>query len=192
MYTFFTSRPAIMLPCVERRSPAMTTPPGYFNATIVVPCGSWALAPPAAPGWAPPPRLAGSNSGAWRRRKSANEDRSTAGIPGSAELVDRRSENGQVTVRLLDIRADKVLGVFLKNVVNLVEQVVGVLGQLLAALLARGRGVGEVVIVAAATATLGLLLSHRRLLLCYRPRHTPAGLVLTLPVGTDVSLLNDV
>ena len=32
-----------MLPCVERRSPAMRTPPGYFSATIVVPCGELEL-----------------------------------------------------------------------------------------------------------------------------------------------------
>ncbi|EUA42154.1 hypothetical protein I553_6014 [Mycobacterium xenopi 4042] len=30
-----------MLPCVDRRSPAITTPPGYFRATIVVPWRSW-------------------------------------------------------------------------------------------------------------------------------------------------------
>ena len=65
---------------------------------------------------------------------------------------------------LLDVRAHEVLGVLLENVVDLVEQVVGVLGQLLATLLAGGRAAGEVVVLAAATATLGLLLSHRCLL----------------------------
>jgi hypothetical protein len=89
----------------------------------------------------------------------------------------------------LDVRPDEILGVLLKDVVNLVEQIVGFLGQLLATLLASGRGAGEFVVVTAATATLGLFLSHRRLLLRDRPRFASTRpLVLsTLPVDTDVS-----
>ncbi len=83
MYTFFTSRPAIMLPCVERRSPAMTTPPGNFNATIVVPCGS-------APNGAGSPLaelVTGSSSGACRRSSSEKDDKSTGteGAPARCE-----------------------------------------------------------------------------------------------------------
>src|SRR5215470_12092612 len=37
--TFSMSRWAIMLPAVDRRSPAMSTPPAKSTATIVVPCG---------------------------------------------------------------------------------------------------------------------------------------------------------
>src|ERR1700757_1570509 len=98
MYTFRISRPAIMLPCVERRSPAMRTPPGYLSATMVVPWGS-APPPPPPPGGPPPLRIAGNNSGACRRRRSANEDWFTAEVPENAELEGRRSGNGQVTVR---------------------------------------------------------------------------------------------
>src|ERR1700752_180349 len=65
---------------------------------------------------------------------------------------------------LLDVCADEVFGVLFQNIVDLVEQIVGLLGQLLATLLARGRAGGEVVIVATTTAALGLLLSHRCLL----------------------------
>jgi len=41
------------LPCVERRSPAITTPPGYLKATIVVPCGNEFVGttPPLATDW---------------------------------------------------------------------------------------------------------------------------------------------
>src|ERR1700737_2962144 len=81
-----------MFPCVERRSPAIRTPPGYLSATMVVPWGNWSPD-------IPPLTLAGSRSGAWRRSKSANDDRSTAGNLGDAGLVDKRSGNGQVTVR---------------------------------------------------------------------------------------------
>jgi hypothetical protein len=65
---------------------------------------------------------------------------------------------------LLDVRADEVFGVLLENIVDLVEQVVSLLGQLLATLLPGGRAAGEVIVLAATTATLGLLLSHRCLL----------------------------
>ncbi len=38
--TFCTSRLAIRLPIVARRSPAISTPPAKVSATIVVPCGA--------------------------------------------------------------------------------------------------------------------------------------------------------
>src|SRR6202035_5019431 len=61
---------------------------------------------------------------------------------------------------LLDVCADEVFGALFQNIIDLVEQVVGLLGQLLATLLARGRAGGGVVVIAAATAALGLLLGH--------------------------------
>src|ERR1700742_2436406 len=72
---------------------------------------------------------------------------------------------------LLDVCADEVFGVLFQNIVDLVEQIVGLFGQLFATLLARGRASGGVVVVATTTAALGLLLSHRCLLLlqCHRP-----------------------
>src|SRR5271165_1125896 len=73
---------------------------------------------------------------------------------------------------LLDVCTDKVFGVLFQNIVDLIQQVVGLLGQLLATLLARGRAGGEVVVVATTTAALGLLLSHRCLLQCHRPSRT--------------------
>src|ERR1700741_2598276 len=95
---------------------------------------------------------------------------------------------------LLDVRTDKVLCVFLEDVINLVEQIVGLLGELFAALLARGCSTGDVVVVTAATATLGLLLSHRRLLLklglfngLSNSQATRRWSFSTLPVNTDVS-----
>src|SRR4051812_3633490 len=62
------SRWAITLPIVARRSPAISTPPLKVTATIVVPCGAWT--------WLPSGnfRPEGSNSGAWARRKSVNDD----------------------------------------------------------------------------------------------------------------------
>src|SRR5205807_10052897 len=76
---------------------------------------------------------------------------------------------------LLDVCAYEVFGVLFQNIVDLIQQVVGVLGQLLATLLARGRaGSGVVVIAAAATTALGLLLGHCCLLRTYRPRNTAA------------------
>ena len=70
---------------------------------------------------------------------------------------------------LLDVCADEVLGVLFQNIVDLIQQVVGVLGQLFATLLARGRAVSEVVVIAAAATALGLLLGHRCLLHRHRP-----------------------
>ena len=66
---------------------------------------------------------------------------------------------------LLDVRADEVLGVLFEYVVDLVEQIVGLFGELLATLLASRSSAGGVVVISAATTTLGLLLSHRCLLL---------------------------
>src|SRR3954452_9582670 len=71
---------------------------------------------------------------------------------------------------LLNICTHEVLGVFLKDVVNLVEQIVRVLGQLFATLLACGGAAGEVIVISTTTAAFGLLLRHRRLLLCHEPR----------------------
>src|SRR6202022_4131371 len=78
-------------------------------------------------------------------------------------------ETARSLAALLDVCADKVFGVLLQNIVDLVEQIVGLVGQLLATLLARGRAGGQVVVIAAATAALGLLLSHRCLLHAHRP-----------------------
>src|SRR3984957_11750494 len=61
---------------------------------------------------------------------------------------------------LLDVCADEVFGVLFQNIVDLIQQVVGLLGQLLATLLARGRAGSGVVVIAAATTALGLLLGH--------------------------------
>src|ERR1700761_1431479 len=79
---------------------------------------------------------------------------------------------------LLDVCADKVFGVLFQNIVDLIQQVVGFLGQLLATLLARGRAGSEVVVIAAATAALGLLLGHHCLLHRHRAVQTP---VVSLP-----------
>jgi hypothetical protein len=65
----------------------------------------------------------------------------------------------------LDVCPHEVLGVLLEYVVDLVEQIVGLLGELLATLLASRSGVSGIVVIAATTATLSLLLSHRCLLL---------------------------
>src|SRR5262249_8308936 len=65
---------------------------------------------------------------------------------------------------LLDVRPHEVLSVLFHHVVDLIEQIVGLFGQLLATLLAGGGSAREVVVLAASTATLGLLLSHRCLL----------------------------
>src|ERR1700731_2669974 len=70
---------------------------------------------------------------------------------------------------LLDVCANKVFGVLFQNIVDLIQQVVGVLGQLLATLLARGRAGSGGVVIAAATTGLGLLLGHRCLLRNHRP-----------------------
>ena len=47
--TFSTSRFAIMLPAVARRSPASTTPPSQTAATMVVACGRSRMAWPGVP-----------------------------------------------------------------------------------------------------------------------------------------------
>ena len=60
--TFSTSRLAIMLPAVDRRSPAMTTPSSQTAVTIVVACGRSGSTPPAAD--AARTELPGSRSGA--------------------------------------------------------------------------------------------------------------------------------
>src|ERR1700738_4961047 len=80
-----------------------------------------------------------------------------SGWPGDRETARSLSA-------LLDVCADEVFGVLFQNIVDLVEQIVGLIGQLLATLLARGRAGGEVVVIAAVTAALGLLLRHCSLL----------------------------
>src|SRR5882757_2546000 len=72
-------RPAIMLPWVARRSPAISTPPGNFSATIVVPCGKEDPADPEDPALEPigSPLPPGSKCAACLRRKSEKEDEST-------------------------------------------------------------------------------------------------------------------
>ena len=60
--------------------------------------------------------------------------------------VARRSGNCQVTVRPLDVCAHEVLGVLLEHVVDLVQQIVGLLGELVATLLPAGAVTGEVVV----------------------------------------------
>src|SRR5215475_243222 len=90
--TFSTSRLAIMLPAVERRSPAITTPRWQAAATIVVACGRFLITslPPSGP---PPgsgpagsefrPRTPGSRSGAYEARKSVNDGiRAAMNAPG--------------------------------------------------------------------------------------------------------------
>src|SRR5271170_3895348 len=72
--TFSTSRLAIMLPAVARRSPASTTPWWQIAATIVVACGrsrsaGESAAPPGVKGTRP-----GSRSGELEARKSANDE----------------------------------------------------------------------------------------------------------------------
>jgi len=73
--TFSTSRFAIMLPAVARRSPARTTPPSQAAATMVVACGRSRMAWPGVPwttsaGTVPP----GSRPGECEARKSVNEE----------------------------------------------------------------------------------------------------------------------
>jgi hypothetical protein len=51
----------------------------------------------------------------------------------------------------LDVRANEVLGVLFEHVVDLVEQIVGLFGELLTTLLASGSTAGGIVVVAAAT-----------------------------------------
>ena len=80
----------------------------------------------------------------------------------------------------MNIGAHEVLGVLFQDVIDLIEQIVGLLGQLLAALLAARLRAAGVVVLATAAATLGLLLSHRCLLIA-RPvlshyRSTPVML----------------
>src|ERR1700743_2564599 len=65
---------------------------------------------------------------------------------------------------LLDVCADEVFGVLFQNIVDLVEQIVGLFDQLFATFLPRGRAGSEVVVIAATTTALGLLLGHRCLL----------------------------
>jgi hypothetical protein len=77
--TLSTSRCAIMLPAVARRSPAMTTPPSQAAATIVVPCASSAttgLGTETPAGMTPvaPAAACGSRSGAATVRKSVNDE----------------------------------------------------------------------------------------------------------------------
>src|SRR5690349_4328784 len=108
------------------------------------------------------------------------------GVTGSA--ADRGAASSLST--LLDVCADEVFGVLLENVVDFVEQIVGLLGQLLATLLPGGRAAGEVVVLAATTAALGLLLSHRCLL--HRLSQSPAGHIAarrhsTLPFGARIA-----
>src|SRR5215831_12045009 len=90
--TFSTSRLAIMLPAVERRSPAITTPRSQAAATIVVACGRFlitSLPPPGPPPGSGPagsefnPRKPGSRSGAYEARKSVNDGiRAAMNAPG--------------------------------------------------------------------------------------------------------------
>src|SRR5512139_2908145 len=89
---------------------------------------------------------------------------------------------------LLDVRPHEIFGVFLEHVVDLVQQIVGFLGQLLAALLPGGRVAGEVVVIAAATATLGLLLSHRCLLHRSSAACRPP---VSLPYRSELRLLGE-
>src|ERR1700683_3566329 len=77
-------------------------------------------------------------------------------------------ERARSLAALLDVCADEVFGVLFQKIVDLVKQIVGLFGQLLATLLARGRAGGGVVVIAAATSALGLLLSHRCLLHLHR------------------------
>src|SRR5580704_4599628 len=90
--TFSTSRFAIMLPAVARRSPASTTPPSQTAATIVVACGRSRIAwlgtlgsgSPGAAGITRP----GSRPGECEARKSVNEEvcrpRKPDGVPPAA------------------------------------------------------------------------------------------------------------
>src|ERR1700733_8538438 len=93
--TFSTSRFAIMLPAVARRSPASTTPPSQTAATIVGACGRSRMA------WDPDLGMLGSGSpgdagitrpgsrpGECEARKSVNEEvcrpRKPDGVPPEA------------------------------------------------------------------------------------------------------------
>src|SRR5918998_5361876 len=91
---------------------------------------------------------------------------------------------------LLHIGADEVFRVLLEHIVDLVEQVVRVLGELLTAFLS-GRTISTgAVVVATATRALGLLLRHSR-----RPPRVPTtarvpnatrARTFTLPIDTDI------
>jgi len=65
----------------------------------------------------------------------------------------------------LDIGPHEIFGIFLKHIVDLIEQVVGLRGKLLTTLLPSGCTTDSAIILAAAAATLGLFLSHRCLLI---------------------------
>src|SRR6478609_8741371 len=79
--TFSMSRLAMRLPIVERRSPAMMTPPANSSATIVVPCGASRLAPGGNG------RRAGSSSGATCPTNSLNDAE-----PGTVNAWGNRPE----------------------------------------------------------------------------------------------------
>src|SRR6478672_3341518 len=110
------SRCAMRLPAVDRRSPAITTPPSYTAATIVVP---WGIASASVP--------CGRRSGAAAARKSANDGEpgvvAYRKTPGAAD-GKRRSLTGPPLApgrgdawslaALLDEGANEVLGVGLE------------------------------------------------------------------------------
>ena len=135
--TFSMSRWAMMLPIVARRSPAITTPPAKVGgddrrAVRRVQTGRGAES-----GSGRPP---GSSSGAWPRRKSAND--------GDPALQERRRQAVRRPAVLSGTgysppfwtnAADELLGVGLEDLVDLVEHRVDVLVE---RGLARGRRVG--------------------------------------------------
>src|SRR6478609_6521834 len=130
------------LPAVDRRSPAITTPPSYAAATIVVP---WGIASAGVP--------RGRRSGAAAARKSVNDGepgvvayRRTPGADGKRRsltgppLAPTRAQASSLAA-LLDEGANEVLGVRLEDVVYFVEDRIDVLGQFLVSLRDIRRGV---------------------------------------------------
>src|SRR6185312_560089 len=189
--TFSMSRWAIMLPAVERRSPAMITPPSNSMATIVVPCGR-------SPGTcAAVPLAPGSRSGADVVRKSAKDEVPTLRhaavncpprysaptrflpvecclrqtlLPREPHLCRCSRRSDQLSANragslpaLLDVGADELLGVLLKDLIDFVEDRLHIIAELLLALLhLRGRLGGRVLGLFAAPGGLPLAASVLR------------------------------
>src|SRR5690242_13708463 len=131
------------LPAVDRRSPAITTPPSYAAATIVVP---WGIASAGVP--------RGRRSGAAAARKSVNDGepgvvayRRTPGADGTRSSLTGpppASALAQASslAALLDEGANEILGIRLEDVIDLVEDRIDILGQFLVSLRNVRRGVG--------------------------------------------------
>src|ERR1039458_4973492 len=117
--TLSIARCAIEEPSVARRSPAMTTPSANRSATTVVAC-----------------RTVKAVSGGWIAGVPDFRRRLVKSGPGSSTGLKIGSATGGLLPALLYVVADELLRVVLEDLVDLVEQVVEVGLQLLAA---RGR-----------------------------------------------------